>query len=108
LFIFKNTSENTEILNWRLLPQLEHQLLKWTHKELRNPSTLTNNSNHSYATATAAVKDSLLFGTQPSLSTKPHTVTMFFMREATNSNSNASFNEVAFQAERRSMPSNGG
>jgi hypothetical protein len=33
---------------------------------------------------------------------------MFFKREATNSNSNASFNEVAYQAERRSLPSNGG
>ncbi|WJX66199.1 hypothetical protein P8452_50779 [Trifolium repens] len=57
------------------LLKLEHQLLKWTHKALRNPSTLTNNSNHSSATATAtaaAVKDSFLFGTQPSLSTKPH------------------------------------
>ncbi|KAK2420671.1 5-formyltetrahydrofolate cyclo-ligase protein [Trifolium repens] len=29
-------------------------------------------SNHNSATATAAVKDSFLFGTQPSLSTKPH------------------------------------
>jgi hypothetical protein len=59
-------------------------------------STLNNNSNHRSSATVTAVKHYFLYGTQPFLSTKPHSY-MFFMREATKSK--ASFNEVTFEAE---------